>query len=126
VERIYRSWRKQEGFPADLVDPEIEWVNPSDAVEPGTRHGPEGVSGALANFNRVYKVTGLEVERIVADNETVATSVDLIFEGRGSGIEVHNRQGHRFTFRDGRVMRFEWSTNPDDMLAPVAREAGED
>ncbi len=126
VERIYQSWRKGEGIPAALVDPEIDWVNPSDAIETGTRHGPEGVNEALANFSRAYKMTGLEVERTIAAGDSVATAVSLTFEGRGSGIEVHNHQGHRFTFRDGRLIRFEWSNDADDLLAPARSEQNEE
>jgi ketosteroid isomerase-like protein len=119
VQRIYESWREEKGIPADLVDSEIEWVNPPDAIEPGTRHGPEGVSVALANFSRAYRIAGLEVERMVAAGESVATSVNLTFVGRGSGMEVHNRQSHRFTFRDGRVVRIEWSSDPDRLFEEI-------
>lgn len=107
------------------MDPEIDWVNPSDAIETGTRHGPEGVNEALANFNRAYKVTGLEIERIIAAGDSVTTAVSLTFEGRGSGIEVPNHQGHRFTFRDGRVVRFEWSNDAGEFLATARSERDE-
>jgi ketosteroid isomerase-like protein len=98
------------------VDPEIEWVNPSDAIEPGIRRGPEGLSEALGNFRRAYKVTDLEVEQMVADGDSVVSLVNLTFVGRGSGIEVGSRQGHRFTFRDGRVVRIEWTGDPESLL----------
>jgi ketosteroid isomerase-like protein len=44
VRRFYRAWASKElPGPAELMDPEIEYVNPSGAVEPGTRRGPHGV-----------------------------------------------------------------------------------
>ena len=31
----------------------------------------------------------------------------------GSGIEADLPQGHLFTFRDGKVVRYEWSSDAD-------------
>ena len=107
------------------MDPEIDWVNPPDAIETGTRHGPEGLNEAIANFNRAYKMVGLEVERTIGAGDSVATAVSMTFEGRGSGIEVHNHQSHRFTFREGRLVRFEWSNDVEEFLAPARSEQDE-
>ena len=46
VRRIYSTgaW-DSDGDPTlalELIDPEFEFVNPADAVVPGTRHGHEG------------------------------------------------------------------------------------
>jgi hypothetical protein len=42
VRRIYASWAPGSS-PAEsnLLHPDIEWINPSDALEPGTRTGIE-------------------------------------------------------------------------------------
>jgi ketosteroid isomerase-like protein len=34
----------------ELMDPEIEWVNPEDGIESGTRKGLAGMRTALENF----------------------------------------------------------------------------
>src|SRR5216683_2362323 len=40
VRSFYDAWAREEfPGPPELMDPEIEYVNPSGAVEPGTRHG---------------------------------------------------------------------------------------
>lgn len=46
VRRIYANWAPGSS-PAEsnLLHPDIEWVNPSDAVEPGTRAGIEAFVG---------------------------------------------------------------------------------
>jgi hypothetical protein len=40
VRAVYDAWARGEfPGPADLLDPQIDYVNPPGAVEPGTRHG---------------------------------------------------------------------------------------
>ena len=40
VRRVYEAWARNElPGPVRLFDAQIEYVNPPDAVEPGTRHG---------------------------------------------------------------------------------------
>ena len=99
------------------MDPEIEWVNPPDAVEAGTRHGPEGFEGAQSSIGRAYSSIGIEVERRVEHGDNVGLIVEMLYHGRGSGIEVRQRMGFAFTIRNGAVVRFEWSNHPEDLLA---------
>jgi ketosteroid isomerase-like protein len=49
VRAIYAAWnREQFPGPLELLDPDIEYVNPPDAVEPGTRRGLEEFERATA------------------------------------------------------------------------------
>lgn len=41
VRRIYAAWTDGSPVESGLLDPEIEWVNPHDAVETGIRSGVE-------------------------------------------------------------------------------------
>ena len=47
VQRVHESLRAMERGDVDAIvalsDPEVDFVNPPSAVEPGTRHGPEGL-----------------------------------------------------------------------------------
>jgi ketosteroid isomerase-like protein len=36
--------------------------------------------------------------------------------GSGSGVEVENRHGSVWTIRDGKAVRFEWFSEPDEAL----------
>ncbi|HEY6638120.1 MAG TPA: nuclear transport factor 2 family protein [Solirubrobacterales bacterium] len=117
VEQILDAWRNLESIPRDLMDPEIEWVNPPDAVEAGTRHGLEGFEGAQSSIGRAYSSIGIEVERRVEHGDNVGLIVEMLYHGRGSGIEVRQRMGFAFTIRNGAVVRFEWSNHPEDLLA---------
>jgi ketosteroid isomerase-like protein len=98
------------------MHPEIEWVNPPDAVEPGTRHGPDSFEVAQSAVGRAYSSIGIEVERQVELGDTMFLIVEMLYHGRGSGIDVRQRMGFVFTIRDGRVTRFEWSNDPEALL----------
>ena len=48
VRSFYRAWCRDDlPGPVELMDPEIEYVNPIRAVEPGTRRGLTAFSGAV-------------------------------------------------------------------------------
>lgn len=98
------------------MHPDIKWVNPSDAVEPGTRHGPDSFEAAQSAVVSVYSSVGIEVESQVEVDDTMRLIVEMIYRGRGSGIEVRQRMGFVFTIRDSRVTRFEWSNDPEALL----------
>jgi hypothetical protein len=43
----------------------------------------------------------------------------MLYQGRGSGIEVRQRLGLAFTIREEKVTRFEWSREPEELLDRV-------
>jgi ketosteroid isomerase-like protein len=101
------------------MDPEIEWVNPPEAVEAGTRRGREGFEGAQSSFGRAYSSATMDVESQAERGDTIGLIVQTLYRGRGSGIEVQQRLGLAFTIRDGKVVRFEWSRKPEELLDRV-------
>jgi ketosteroid isomerase-like protein len=103
-------------MPRELMHPEIEWVNPPNAVEPGTRQGRESVEAAQSAVVGAYSSIGIEVERQVELGDSAGLIVEMIYRGRGSGIEVRQRMGFVFTIRDGRITRFEWSNDPEALI----------
>jgi ketosteroid isomerase-like protein len=102
------------------MDTDVEWVNPSDAIETGTRHGQEGFQDAQSSFIRAYRSAEFHVERTIEREGAVGLIVESVLHGRGSGIEVRQRQGMLFTFRDGKVVRFEWSNQPEALLSDLS------
>jgi ketosteroid isomerase-like protein len=101
------------------MDPDIEWVNPADAIETGTRRGQSGFEDAQSAFSRAYSYIDFQVERLVAADEVVGAIARTVVHGRGSGIDIPQRIGFLFTFRAGRVVRFEWSNDPEALLASM-------
>jgi ketosteroid isomerase-like protein len=95
----------------------VEFVNAPDAVEPGTRHGQAEFQEAGSAFGRAYSALEIEVERTVVAGDRVGVIAGLRLKGRGSGIEFQERMGWMFTFRDGRLARFEWSRDPEALVS---------
>ena len=113
VRRFYRAWARDE-FPGPiaLMDPEIEYVNPAGAVEPGTRRGRSAFSAAVEKTLEGWETWEIEPEQFTAVGDQVAAVVRYRARGRGSGIEVSGASrpcGPSVTARSGATPGF---TNP--------------
>ena len=96
-----------------FMDPEIEYVNPADAIEGGTRRGVAGVRTAVENFI-AGAGTGATFELLELEEQSdrVFIFVRLHARGEASGAEVVGPGfGVIYTFRDGRLLRIEWHTD---------------
>lgn len=92
-----------------LLDPGIDWVSPSEALEPGTRHGHDGVREAFAATSMAWEdPTHVATDYYAADDEKVLVTVNFRGLGRGSGMQADQTEFHLWTLRDGAVVRFEW------------------
>jgi ketosteroid isomerase-like protein len=101
-----------------ISEPEVEFVNPPTAIEPGTRHGIEGLRAALQGMLDVFEGLRFDTEDVIdLGDRLVATGV---FQGRGKG------SGYEFDpvpfgfivwLRDGRMIRYEWFAGPQEALA---------
>jgi ketosteroid isomerase-like protein len=113
VRSIYRLWDENESA-RDLIDPELEYVNPPYAVESGTRHS----RGTLGKIREVYPDFRVEPERFVDAGEDVV----VIGVARGtsaSGLEAQWRQGYVWTVHGDRAVRFRWFNDPKEALEAV-------
>jgi uncharacterized protein len=103
VRRIYEAWSREESA-RDFIAEDIEYVNPSYAVESGTRRG-------RASFRVVRETYGdfkVQVERYVDAGEEVVVLARYKGSGGGSGVPVSGEHGYVWTVRDGQAVRFQW------------------
>jgi ketosteroid isomerase-like protein len=115
VRRFYDAWARDEfPGPAELMDPDIEYVNPSEAVEPGVRHGRDAFSEAVAKVFEGWETWKMEPEEFTAVGDQVAVAVRYCARGRGSGVQVDGRESALWTIRDGKATRYEWFHGPAD------------
>jgi SnoaL-like domain len=77
------------------MDPEIEYVNPAGAVEPGTRRGLAGFKRAIDKVFEGWETWDMEAERFRAVGDQVAVVVRYRARGRASGVEVEGRESAR-------------------------------
>jgi ketosteroid isomerase-like protein len=123
VERLYGVWAQDE-FPAgiDLFAADVEYVNPPDAVEPGTRRGIAEFMAAVEKMLEGWESWRMKPERLVPVADKVAVVVRYEARARASGIEVDGRESALLTLRDGKIVRYEWFHGPDDALIAVGVE----
>ena len=110
VRRIYELWNGPDGMTAALAlfDPEVEYVNPESAIEPGVRRGHAGMVEVLDAVDGSFADYVHELEQLVDAGDKVMAYVTFRARGRDSGAVVEKPEQHVWTLRDGRVVRLEW------------------
>ncbi len=120
VERLYESWQRDGfGVVSELMDPGIEWVNPSYAVEPGTRHGYDGFATAAEALSSVYGGYEVSGARFYDIGDRVAVTARVATRSRANGVHIEAERGYVFGLRDGRVVSFAWFNSPGEALEAV-------
>jgi ketosteroid isomerase-like protein len=116
VRRIYSLW--SEGSSAsELIDPDLEYVNPPNAVESGVRRGRR----TLAVIREAYPEFRVDPERLIDAGDEVVV-IGVVHGTSASGVEAQWRQGYVWTVRDRRAVRFRWFNDPAEALRAVGLE----
>jgi len=102
-----------------LTAPEVEYVNPPEAVDPGVRRGATQFARALRNLAESFDSSRNELRRVFDAGDRVVASVSFSTRSRGSSSEVVQEEAHTWTLRDGKVVRFEWGRDLDAALEAV-------
>jgi ketosteroid isomerase-like protein len=111
VRRIYDDGlidRDPQSWLLELATPDIEYVNPPNAVEPGVRRGPAEVVRAMRRFAEVWDESRHEVHEWFDCGDAVVASVTWYTRSRESEKELTQEEAHTWTLREGRIARFEW------------------
>jgi ketosteroid isomerase-like protein len=118
AEEAIAAWnRGDDPIEVGLVADDVEYVNPPDAVEPGTQRGADGWRQAMRRVNESFDVMGIDLDRVVELDDRCLTLINFRIRGRTSRVEGASEQGMIFTVRDGKIARFEWYSSHEDTLA---------
>ena len=98
---------------------EIEWRNPAEAVEPGTRRGTTAFADALGALLAQFDYERLEILDSVEHGDALAVRLRVVATGRASGARIDEVFGQVFRFDGERVTAFEWSPDPSAALKAV-------
>jgi ketosteroid isomerase-like protein len=123
VRRLYETGlidQDPAGWLPELATPDIEYVNPPDAVEPGTRRGPDNVVAAMRGFSEVWRESRHELHELFDGGNVVVAAVSWYTLSTGSESELVQEEAHTWTLREGRIARFEWGRD----LSGALRAAG--
>ena len=102
-----------------LKHPDIEYINPSGAVEPGTRRGIAAYEDAMRSINDAFADVRIEVREMKDVGDRVVVLATYIARGRSSGAQRENEDGYIWTVRDGQAVSFQWFNDPVKALEAV-------
>jgi len=92
----------------ELLHPDVEMIVPEVDLEGGTYVGHDGVRSYFRRWAGTWEAWHFHPEQIVdAGEDRVVVGLYQRSRGKRSGVEVENRQGQLWTFRDGLVVRWE-------------------
>jgi ketosteroid isomerase-like protein len=100
----------------------IEWRNPVEAIEPGTRRGQTEFAEAITKLLEQFDFERLEILDSAEHGDAVAVMVRVAATGRGSGVPFETTFGNVFRFDGERVSAFEWAPDPGVALRSVGVE----
>jgi ketosteroid isomerase-like protein len=104
-----------------LASPDIEWVNPADAVDAGVRRGRDEVWRAMQNVPTTFESSWHELQELFEVGDAVVASVIFHARVQGSEVEITQQEAHTWTLRDGLVVRVEWGRDLQTALNAAAR-----
>jgi ketosteroid isomerase-like protein len=100
----------------ELLADDAEWVNPDDAVEPGSRRGADSFLRAIASVFEGWEESVFEIDRVIERGDDVIALGELRTRGR-TGLEANGPHGEIWTFKDGKVTRMRWFQSYAETLA---------
>lgn len=106
-----------------LLDPDIEYVNPPGAVEPGTRRGIAAYEDALGSMHEAFEDVRIEAREIIDAGDQVVVLATFTARGRSSGAQRQHEDGYVWTLRDGKAVSFQWFNNPARALEAAGLQA---
>ena len=120
VRAIHESLARGESAATlGLLHPDIEYVNPPGAVEPGTRRGIAAYEDALGSMNESFEDVRIKVHEMKDVGDQVVVLATYTARGRSSGAQRESEDGYVWTVRNGLAVSFQWFNDPTKALEAV-------
>jgi len=109
IEAFCDAWNRRDLATAlELTGEDFEYVNPPNALEPGTRRGTDGVTDVLSKqWEALGDDARLEVDRIHHREDHLITEARLSRGMPESTARLEVKALMRWTFEDVRLVRME-------------------
>ena len=115
--RLRTELSERRALDRELLADDAEWVNPDDAVEPGTRRGADSFLQAIASVFEGWEESVFEIERVIESGGDLIALGRLRTRGRAVGIEASGPHGEIWSFENGKVIRMRWFQTHAETLA---------
>jgi ketosteroid isomerase-like protein len=121
VRRIYKEGlidRDPKRLVDDFATPDIEYVDPPDDVDPGSRRGRTDVMLAMRRARQSFSEYEHELQESFDAGDTVVAAVSFHATARvrNKPKVIQKEEAHVWTFRDGKIVRFENGRSLKDAL----------
>lgn len=108
VHRVVAAWNRRDSDAIlTFADPDIEYVNPPSAVEPGTRRGHDEVAKVFQTQWEGLADAVQVIDRIHDRGEEIITEGRVSRGMPGSDARVDNRALIAWTIREGTIIRMQ-------------------
>jgi ketosteroid isomerase-like protein len=119
---LYEEWSRgdfsREIFDADTVNRGVGWLD----MDVDTR-GADRIRGVMREWMSAWEdPTVVEVDELIESGDRILALVRWRGRGKGSGVEVEMEGAHLWTFREGRVLRFDVYRDRDQARAALGRD----
>src|SRR5258708_911740 len=108
IRRAYEVFDTDLDALLELLDPAVEWVSPSDSIEPGQRLGHSGVRDAFGATAMAWERPTHTPQEFTDAIDKVLVTVTFRGHGRGSGMDVERAEFHVWTVERGVIVRLQW------------------
>jgi ketosteroid isomerase-like protein len=115
VRAVIDGWLRGDPSTLDLVAEDVVYVAPPTMPGGRTYHGHEGVLQWVVDWRAEWADYELEIERVEDLGDQVMTAERNKATGKRSGVEVDMRTFSLWSFRDGKVIR--WQGFPTEEAA---------
>ena len=98
------------------VDPEGEVIESPRMPDAQTFQGHDGFVAAIEHWSGEFDDFQVEIERLIDDRDAVIAYVRQCGRGMQSGVPVETRVANLYTFRGGRIARWEMFLTLEEAL----------
>ncbi len=104
---VYERWSQGDFRETGLYDPLIVFVMRPQFPDAGTYLGTEAVAEYMRSFLEPWEQLTIEATEMIEAGDSAVVAVTQSGVGGGSGAATELRYFHVWTFRGGKVIRFE-------------------
>ncbi len=102
---LWATGRAEEG--REMMDPEIEWLEPPETIGRNVVTGPDGALAGLANWTEQFDSLRVETREMREEGDRVLHAMEQFAKARGSEVEIAANLYMVWWFRDGKAVRME-------------------
>ena len=116
---LFNEGRIDDG--RQLLDPEIEWLEPPETIGRNVVTGPDAALAALENWNDQFDSLRAETTEMREEGDRVLHAMQQYARARGSEVEIEAELYMVWWFRDGKATRMEMYNTREEAETAFAR-----